>query len=131
MNEKTILFPEGIPGFEHLTAFELIKEQGPFCYLQSVEEPLICFTLIDPSQLPISYAPTIPETYFEKIGKGKDEAYVVYAVTTVREAISDCTVNLAGPIIIHTENKKGIQVVTENTEYQVRHRLEDLLKGRM
>ena len=131
MREKSIIFPEGIPGFEQLREFELIKAPGPFCYLQSVEEPVICFTLLDPSQLPIQYAPNIPETYFEKIGKGEDKEYVVYAVTTVKETISDCTVNLAGPILIHIENRQGIQVVTENTQYQVRHRLEDLIKGRV
>lgn len=130
MQDKYITFPEGIPGFETLTQFHLIKEQGAFCLLQSIEQPEIGFTLLDPSQLNIKYNPLIPKNYFEKIGDGEDNEYAVYVVTTIRENISDCTVNLAGPLLIHTEKRVGIQVIVGNEEYQVRHKLEDLIRGR-
>lgn len=130
--EKVIVFQEGIPGFEELTRFILLedKEVGCFLYLQSVEDKNICFVMTDPYSFKADYAPTINENYFEKLGGGDDEDFALYAITCVKEVVQESTINLAGPILIHTKNMKGIQVITEDKVYQTKHRMIDLLEER-
>lgn len=130
--EKVITFQEGIPGFEDLTKFILLedKETEVFLYLQSVEDKNICFVITDPYAFKPNYAPIINESYFEKLGGGDNEDFALYVVTCIKEVIQESTVNLAGPILIHTKNMKGIQVITEDKTYQTKHRIIDLLEER-
>lgn len=130
--EKVIVFQEGIPGFEELTRFILLedKEIEGFLYLQSVEDKNICFVMTDPYNLKLDYTPSINESYFEKLGGGADEDFALYAIACIKEVIQESTINLAGPILIHTKNMKGIQVITEDKVYQTKHRMIDLLEER-
>ena len=40
------------------------------------------------------------------------------------------TVNLQGPIIINSEEKKGAQIIVEGNEYPVKFPIYDILKSR-
>lgn len=124
---KYITFPEGIPGFEELKTFYFIKEETDFYYLQSTEQPEICFVIVDPYEFKADYSPTIRESYFEKIGGGSSDEFALYTMVTLRESLNESTLNLAGPILIHIENRKGIQVVVEDKAYTTRHKLIDLI----
>ncbi len=129
---KVITFEEGIPGFEELTQFTLLEEEktDTFVYLQSIENEHICFVITDPYKFKEDYAPVINESYFDKLGGGADEEFALYAVVCLKENIEESTLNLAGPILIHTKNMKGIQVITEEKIYRTKHRIVDLLKER-
>lgn len=128
--EKVIVFEEGVPGFEGLHRFVLIdSEEGVFNYLQSLDDGNICFVITDPYQVFKEYAPVINESYFEKLGGGRDEEFAVYSVVCIRNSIDESTINLAGPLLIQTEYKKGIQVITEDRKYNTKHKLIDLLNG--
>lgn len=127
--EMIITFEEGIPGFEMLRRFVFIDgEEKAFNYLQSVEDGEICFVITDPYQLFKEYAPVINESYFEKLGGGKDEEFAIYSVVCLRDSIEESSINLAGPLLIQTEYKKGIQVITEDRKYSTRHKFIDLLE---
>lgn len=128
--EKVIHFEEGIPGFEELHDFAYIdSEDGVFNYLQSIENEAICFVVIDPYQYMEDYAPVISENYFQKLGGGATEDFILLTVTCIRDNVEESTVNLAGPLLINVENKKGVQVITEDKKYTTRHKLMSLLNG--
>ena len=59
---KTILFVEGLVGFEDLRHFVVIPNQkeGPLFWIQSVEDPQVAFILTDPSQFFCDYR-VVPE----------------------------------------------------------------------
>ena len=121
--DKIITFEEGIPGFESLQRFIILEsEEGAFHYLQSVDNGDVRFVIADPYQLIKEYAPVINESYFEKLGGGNNEEFAVYSVVCFREPIDESTINLAGPILIQTEYRKGIQVITEDKKYSPRHK---------
>lgn len=129
--EKTITFKEGIPGFEDLKQFILIeKKDDVFHYLQPIEDGDICFVITDPYYFKKNYAPTIREHYFERLGEGDNDAFTLYAIVTLRDAVEKSTLNLAGPLLIHVENRQGIQVITEDRIYTTKHKLVDLIKER-
>ena len=130
--DKVITFNDGLPGFESLKQFTIIEveETKPFKHLQSLESKGICFTIIDPYFLKEDYAPIINESYFEKLGGGIDIEFVVYSIVTLKTSIEESTVNLAGPLLIHVENKIGVQVITEDLTYTTKHKLAELIKER-
>lgn len=129
--EKIITFSEGIPGFEHLKEFILLQgSDSVFSYLQSIEDEDICFVITDPYYFKKDYVPTIKESYFEKLGEGGNEAFTLYAILTLKDKIENSTLNLAGPLLIHVENRQGVQVITEDEDYITKHKLADLIEGR-
>ncbi|MBP3889444.1 MAG: flagellar assembly protein FliW [Cellulosilyticum sp.] len=130
--EKIITFEEGIPGFEYLTKFIILEnpQTSAFLHLQSLEDENICFIITDPYRFKQDYAPVISEVYFDKLGGGKDDEFAIYTVVCLQEVLEEGTINLAGPLLIHTKNMKGIQVITEDRMYRTKHRIVDLLKER-
>lgn len=127
--DKIIMFNEGVPGFEELHQFIFLDSQNQmFHYLQSIEDGNICFVILNPYEYKEDYAPIISGEYFEKLGGGEDKQFALYSIVCLREPIEESTVNLAGPVVIHIDNKLGIQVVTEEKIYSHRHNLVTLIK---
>lgn len=122
--DKIITFNEGLPGFEELHKFALIEsKEGIFNYLQSLERCEICFIITDPYRFYEDYAPIIGESYFEKLGGGSDDEFVIYSVVCIKDSLKNSTINLAGPLLIHINNKMAVQVITEDKKYNTRHQL--------
>lgn len=128
-DDKMITFEEGLPGFEHLHHFAFIdSEEGTFNYLQSVEETEICFIITSPYTFKEDYAPNIRESYFEKLGGGNNEDFILFSIACLRRPIEESTINLAAPLLIQTEYKKGIQVILEDKRYTTQYPI--IEKGR-
>ena len=128
---KIIYFKEGLPGFERLKQFILLEdEESNFCYLQSVEDKDIAFTIISPEYVKSDYAPCIGESYFEKLGGGATDEFVLYNIITLRNPIEESTINLQAPLLIHIERRLGVQVIVEDKHYKVRENFMELIKER-
>ncbi|MGL4345300.1 MAG: flagellar assembly protein FliW [Cellulosilyticaceae bacterium] len=126
-----IIFKEGIPGFETLTRFIIVEEgDGIFYYLQSVEDQAIAFPILSPYAVKSDYAPRIQESYFEKLGGGVTADFTLFVIATIREDISQSTINLKAPLLIHIERKVGVQAIVDDGQYQSRHLLSELLAER-
>ena len=130
--EKTIHFPEGIPGFEHLKNYILLEEEESiFCQLQSIEDKAIAFIIVNPYTLDPHYAPTIQEQYFEGLGGGSTEDFMLYTIVTLGQDMASSTVNLRAPLLINVEKRMGVQVFVEDKQYKMRHSMTSfLLEGR-
>ena len=122
-DDKIIEFEEGLPGFEHLHQFVFVdSEEGVFNYLQAVEDRDICFIITSPYTFMESYAPRIQENYFEKLGGGATEDFTLFSIVCLRRPLETSTMNLAAPILIQTEHKKGIQVILEDKKYTAKYK---------
>ncbi len=129
--DKIITFKEGIPGFEDLKRFILMEEKDSiFHALQSIEDEEICFIITDPYYFKKDYAPTIRESYFNKLGRGDNDAFSLYAIVTLKDQVENSTLNLAGPLLIHIENRQGVQVIIEDAGYTTKHKIVDLINER-
>ncbi|MDX2494615.1 MAG: flagellar assembly protein FliW, partial [Desulfuromusa sp.] len=55
--EETILFPQGLLGFESLRNFIVMpnKKDGPLFWIQSTEDPEVAFVLTDPTNFFFDY----------------------------------------------------------------------------
>jgi flagellar assembly factor FliW len=113
--------PEGVLGFNHLNRFLLIESEDfePFRFLQSIDEPVLCFTLIDPLLVDESYRLELNAEDQRKLDLDSPEQGLVYSVVTLAEDPQGATANLYAPLVINTSNMRGSQVILLNSKYSV------------
>lgn len=121
--EDVIEFVEPLFGFEKYTRFALLHDDEvgeSLAWLQSLEEPSICFVLLDPHG--ITYEPVIPDGLKEKLG---GEQYECWVIAVVAEDIRETTVNLKSPIFVCLQTRRAAQVILDQ-DYPVRY---PIMKG--
>ena len=124
--EQIIEFPEGIPGFGHITAFAFMQELGtPFVWMQAVDEAALSFIVIEPENFVSSYDLVISQSDLECVGASDCKDLKVLFVVTIPDNPEDMTANLQGPIILNLKNRKGKQAISLSEKYHVRHRIVD------
>jgi flagellar assembly factor FliW len=124
--ETTLQFPNGllqaVEGFENCTNFHLFhEEEGSriLHYLQSLDDPDLSFTLLDPSYLNIDYEITLNDEEGALLGDFGDEEPVimlmVYRPLKVEDDAvtqdSEIKAQTQSPLIINPKSRKGIQKV--------------------
>ena len=134
-DEKIITFEDGIIGFPDLKHFTLIhdEEKGTDAgirYFQSIEEPGFAVPVMNPLMVCETYNPQVSEELLSDLGNLSDENIVVLVTVTVPTDLTKMTVNLQGPIIINSDEKKGAQIIVEGNDYPVRFPIYDILKAR-
>lgn len=122
--DNTLIFPEGLPGFEELRRFLVMPNPsgGPFFWIQSVEDGGVALILTDPTNFFPGYAVKPDAQELAKLGIGEQEEWHALTVVTVREDKS-VTMNLAGPVLFAPTTNTAIQVVLQNSTYSSREPL--------
>ena len=123
-NNDIISFENGLIGFSDATEFLLVptKPGSPFSWLQSASDPSLAFLLADPSAFFEDYDPEISDADANQLGlmSGADFGVFVTSAIPVGKP-KEATANLAAPILINLDTKRGKQVVLENEAYTMRH----------
>lgn len=123
IEEKDIItFVEPIFGFEDYRKYVLLQNEelnAHFAWLQSVEEPMICFVLANPRAVVPDYEVKLPDEAAETLGEG---SALYFVLTVIRDPYYDSTVNLKSPIVINTRTGKALQVILEES-YPIRQPL--------
>lgn len=132
--EKIIQLETGMIGFPQLRNFALIydEEKGDAAairWLQSMDEPEIAFPVMDPLVIKEDYNPTVSDEILSPLGELKDENTYLLVTVTVPTEIEKLSINLKAPIVINTDNNKGVQLIVED-DYTVKYYIYDLLKNR-
>lgn len=127
--EKIITFPSGIMGFENYKKYTLLydiaddKEIFSVSWLQSLEEPEFALPVVNPHLLRSDYNPIIEDEILNNIGEAKEEDLVILISLTIPSDPTKMTANLKAPFIINSDSRKGIQVIVENQEYEIKHNI--------
>ena len=134
-DEKILTFEDGIIGFPDLKHFTLIHDEekgndAGIRYFQSIEEPGFAMPVMNPLMVCDTYNPQVSEELLSDLGNLSDENIVVLVTVTVPTDLTKMTVNLQGPIIINSDEKKGAQIIVEGNDYPVRFPIYDILKAR-
>ena len=123
IDEKDIItFVEPIFGFEDYREYVLMEheELNPhFVWLQSTEEPMVCFVLANPRELVPDYEVRLPEDTAAALGEG---GTLYFVLTVIRDPYYDSTVNLKSPVVINTQTGRAMQVILEEA-YPIRQPL--------
>ncbi|HHT36127.1 MAG: flagellar assembly protein FliW [Candidatus Wallacebacter cryptica] len=120
--EQIIDFPEGILGFEDYHQFVIVEQpESMFCFLQSVEEPWLCFVIMMPELLRHDYQVKLEPQHVKQLGFEDSKDGQVFVIVTVPEDVSEMTANLQAPLVINRKTKLAKQVVLMDGLYSIRH----------
>ena len=114
---EIITFPQGIFAFEEYKDYILISPLGSGkcpVWLQSTENPNLCFILFDPLEFCADYQVTVADEDIAVLEMDDDRDAKFYVISVIPENNMDATVNLKSPIIINTRNHKAAQVIAAN-----------------
>ena len=131
-DDKVITLEKGMIGFPDLRNFAIIfdEEKGldksKIMWLQSMDDGDIAFPVMMPNLVKEDYNPVVNSEILSPLGELGDENTFILVTVTVPNNPKDFTVNLKAPIVINTDNNKGIQVIAEE-DYPVKYKVYDLL----
>lgn len=124
--ESVITLPKGMIGFPNYTRFVLLphREDSPFRWLQSAEEPGLAWVVMNPLLLMPGYRIRVSEPELEGIGPVTPDRLQVLAVVNIPPGSPDrATVNLAGPVLVNDASGLAKQVVLKQGSYSPCHPL--------
>lgn len=131
--EKILTFENGIMGFDDKKSWTIIYDidkgaEGAISWLQSLELPELALPIISPYSITDTYAPVVEDELLKPLGEFKDEELLIFLTLTIPSGSpKDTTANFKAPILINPLNKRGLQIIANNEDYQIKTRLEDSL----
>lgn len=125
--ESVFEFPHGLPGFEDRRRFLPVQNPrtAPILFLQSLEEPSLCFTTLPILVVDPQYQLRIVEQDLEALEFPVDlqprigEDVLCLAVLSLRK--TGTTANLLAPVVVNLKNYKAVQAVSQESGYSHQH----------
>ena len=123
--DELINFPMGLPGFENNKKFVLIGNDPAalFFWLQSVEDPDLCFVVTDPFSIYPNYYVDVDDDDVNFLEITDSGNVMTLAVVVIPEKIEETRVNLKAPILINVEKKIGKQIIQKDESLPIRYYL--------
>ncbi len=114
--------PFGMLGFREEKRYVILqhREDSPFFWYQSVDDPALAFVITSPFLFKPDYSVPLEDTveqmsWIEDKDKGTLELYVV--VNIPKSSPDDMTANLIGPILINNRTRQAVQMVIMDSPY--------------
>lgn len=124
-DKNIITFESGIPGFESLRNFALIEVEdiSDLTCLQSIDDENVCFFMMSPASIVGNYDIKVDDSVIDELDLKSPEEAELYSILNIPDEIKNATANLKCPIIINSTNKKAVQGLLKNTEYEMKHKV--------
>lgn len=119
-------FVEPIIGYDNYNKYVLVehKADSAFTWLQSTQEPELAFPVTTPALFNIDYEFEIPDEKAELLDLTSAESLISLNIVTIpNNNPQKSTINLLAPIIINAANKKAMQLILQNSDYEVKYPL--------
>jgi len=117
---KVLLFPNGIPGFEKYTKYRIFhKEENEYdvYWLEPCDDPEVTFTLVDTVGYGLHYDLTLTDDEEKELEVSDPKTVAIFLMLSKKEdAKSGLNANIGGPIIINVASHKGIQKVLKQSK---------------
>lgn len=109
-------------GFQDKKRFVILqnKENSPFFWYQSVDDPSLAFVITNPFLFMPDYEVDIENVLIEMSwnGNSKNNILELYVVVNIpKGAPEKMTANLIGPILVNNNTRQAVQVVMSNSPY--------------
>ena len=129
--ESVLTLINGMWGFPEAKRFALLpySSEGMLHWLQSVDDPTLCFLAVEPHHFFADYEVVLGDADTTLLGLREAKDAALLSVLTLHRDTSVVTANLAGPIVINVHSRLGRQVVVDDPRYTTRHLLTDLSKS--
>jgi flagellar assembly factor FliW len=120
--EEVITMPFGMPGFSDQKQFVLLdhKENSPFQWYQSIQDPSLAFVITDPLLFKPDYAVNL-QNIVEELGWDEDlteDQLKIYAIVNIPPGSPEkTTANLIGPVLMNLATHEAVQVIIPDSPY--------------
>lgn len=122
-DDAALEFPDGLIGMPGRHWALLAQDDGPFYWLHSLEHPDLALPVTSPWTFFLDYEVKISDEDTRKLGIESPEHAAVLCVVRTGDTLDKFTLNLVGPIVIHSEQHVGGQFINEIGGYNVRQPL--------
>ncbi|PWU12365.1 MAG: flagellar assembly protein FliW [Bdellovibrio sp.] len=131
--EETIIFPEGILGFQDFRKFILVDDPTDeiFAWLQSAEEPGIAFPILEPELFVENYKVNLARTDFEALQMSNMDRARLYCIVTIPDDPTQMTANMKAPVVINVSHRLGRQCVLQDNSLAIREPIFSKLQQRV
>lgn len=122
--DQIITFTPGLLGFSDLHRYILIEhgQDSPFLWLQCVDDADLAFVVIDPVYVLSDYQiGPINGVKKELDVQNLQDLKVLVILTIPSGRPREMTANLMGPLLVNLANRRGKQLVLENSPYSHKH----------
>ncbi len=122
LKEQILSFPRGLLGLPHAQRFVFLHRddsQGPFFWMQAVDDPRLAFVVCEPQQFFPDYQVPLSREQQEFLSIQAAEKGVVCVILVVPSDPQRITANLRGPVVINPARRLGLQLVLAGDEYSV------------
>jgi len=111
-----------ILGFPDLNDFILISNDKsyPFLWFQSVQDPNICFILVEPDIFYPDYKPDLNKREAKILGAEENADIKLFGIVVVPDQPKNATVNLRAPLALNMGKKLAKQVILEDDKWQIK-----------
>lgn len=122
-DEVLVSFPQGIAGFPEAKEFRLFEPAGgyPLKFLQCTSDPDLSFTCMDAAAVKMDYEVPLEETVARTLSLENPKEALVLLLVVVPDDPSQMTADLAGPLVINTDTRVGVQVMLDNTQFPLHY----------
>ncbi|MEI8217041.1 MAG: flagellar assembly protein FliW [Eubacteriales bacterium] len=121
--EAIYQFPQGLYGFDSEKEFALftrLVDDVNFLYLQSTNEPSLCFFVVEPWDLFPSFEPELSSEELKDLDVESVEELIFLSIAAIPSNVKDMTLNIKSPIVLNPVSQKGMQLILHNVDYKVR-----------
>jgi flagellar assembly factor FliW len=129
-DEDAIELPQGLIGFPELKRYVLLDhdKDSPFKWLQSLDDGAIAFVLINPLLFKPDYEVEVTESEVAELDLTNEEDAVISAIITMPTNPQNMTANLKAPLVFNLQNRKGKQIILNDSQYTTRHNIMEEMK---
>ncbi|MCK6572153.1 flagellar assembly protein FliW [Myxococcota bacterium] len=122
-DESFFTFPMGLLGFSKLKRFFVLdhKDDSPFKWLQSAEDPDLAFIISDPQFFKRDYHISVRRQELATIDPDSEDDLVVSVIMTVPQDPQQMSANLLAPLVFNMANRKGMQYVLTDSRFPVKY----------
>lgn len=124
--ERVLEFPRGLVGLTESRRFVFFhpeEDQGPFFWMQSIDEPSLAFVVTEPQNFFPGYSVPLGKDEQSTLGIAEQKDGVVCVILVVPEDPRQITANLRGPLVINMSTRVGVQLILTGEEFSVREPL--------
>ena len=120
--QKIITMPFGMLGFPDEKRYVIVqhKENSPFFWYQSMDDPALAFVITSPFFFVPDYAVSLGDAINQMSWDDGDKVELYVVVNIPNGSPDKMTANLIGPILVNTENYQAVQMVVTESPYSHR-----------
>lgn len=121
--EEIIFFEKGIPGFVDEKEYIVLplSDDKSFLVLQSLKNQYLAFVITNPFNFFEKYDFQMDDNSIKELALKDEKEVMVYSILTVQDPFEKTTANLQAPLIINSSNRKGKQIILNDSNYQIKH----------